>query len=108
MFKSLFGKNEEYDGVEKGEFHEESAQGEPIARKSIMRIIAIQIVYNEDDGVCYTMATCINEHNRIETINIEGFNIDSNVSNIVGAQVEYETDEEYDPFEEYGKGRIFL
>ncbi|WP_027626500.1 hypothetical protein [Clostridium lundense] len=108
MFKSLFGKDEEFDGVEKGEFHDELDQGENIARRALMRIIDIQIVYNTDDGVCYTMATCINEHNRIETINIEGFKIDSNVSNMVGAQVEYETYDEYDPDEEYGRGRIFL
>lgn len=108
MFKSLFGKNEEFDGVEKGEFHEGFDQDETIVRRALMRIIATQIVYNEDDGVCYTMATCINEHNRIETINIEGFKIDANVSNMIGAQVEYETYDEYDLDEEYGRGRIFL
>lgn len=133
MFKSLFGKNKEYDGVEKGEFHEEFQQDDyseeceeneeeyeeyqetyeeyqerqPIVvRKALMRIIDTQIVYNKRHGVCYTMATCINEHNRIETINIEDCIIDSNVTNMIGAQIEYKGYTEYEPLNE--NSRIFL
>lgn len=114
LFTSLFRKDKEINGVEKGKIYEGRYEDETIVRKVIMKIIDVEIVYNEDEGVCYTMATCINEHNRIETINIEGFKIDRNVLNIIGAQMEYETHEEYELDEEYelnegyDKGRIFL
>ena len=104
MFKSFF-KSED-DGVERGRFEEDENSTRTILRKARMRIVKTQIVYDGEEGVFVTVAACINEDNQLETISIEGFNIDSSVTNLVGAYIDYEEFEEYD--EEGVDGKIVV
>jgi hypothetical protein len=66
-----------------------------IRREATFRILDTAIIYNEDEEYYYTLATCINENNVIETISIEGFEIHENVSELKGAYIDYEEVEEH-------------
>ena len=103
MFKALFGKNDEDEGVEIGTFENDDEQVSN--RKCTLRIINTQIIYDNDECIFYTLATCVNEINEIETVSLEGFIIDENVSNLEGSYIDYEEYEEYG--EDYTKGRIY-
>jgi hypothetical protein len=106
MFKSLFGRNDDNDGVEIGRFEEhEDSEETVVIRKGIFKILNTQIVYDNDEDTCYTLATCVNEKNELETIKIEGFIIDENVADLIGASIEYE--EYLEDEEEYIHGKIF-
>ena len=48
-------------------------------------------LYNDEEDY-YTLATCANENNIIETISIEGFEIHENVVELKGAYIDYEQD----------------
>ncbi|MBK5241044.1 hypothetical protein [Clostridium sp.] len=65
-----------------------------IRREATFRILNTAIIYNEDEEYYYTLATCINENNVIETISIEGFDIHENVIELKGAYIDYEEVEE--------------
>jgi hypothetical protein len=107
MFKSLFGRNDDSDGVEIGRFEEQEDSGERVAvRKGIFKILNTQIVYDNDESTYYTVAACVNEKNQLETITLEGFSIDENVTNLIGASIEYE--EYLEDEEEFIQGKIFI
>lgn len=76
-----------------------------ITRKAKLKILKAEIVYNDEDDVYETMATCINEDNKIETISIEDFTIDSVITNFVGTYIDYE--EYTKDGEESFTGRIY-
>jgi hypothetical protein len=63
-------------------------------REATFRILYVAIIYNEAEEYYYTLATCINENNVIETITIEGFDIHENVTELKGAYIDYEEYEE--------------
>jgi len=65
-----------------------------ISRDATFRILNTAIIYNKDEEYYYTLATCINENNVIETISIEGFEIHENVIELKGAYIDYEEVEE--------------
>jgi len=104
VFKGLFGRIEEDDAVEVGKFEEQEDEAISI-RKCKLRILNTQIIYDSDEALYYTLATCINEKEQVETISLEGFSIESNVGGLVGSYIDYE---EFDDFGEItNKGRIY-
>ncbi|MBZ9686742.1 hypothetical protein G9F72_010440 [Clostridium estertheticum] len=85
------------DRVEKIEFAEIINVDRLIRREATFKILNTAIIYNEEEEYYYTLATCVNEKNVIETISIEGFDIHENVLELRGAcidYVEYEEDSE--------------
>ena len=89
---SLFkGKD---DVIEDIEFFEVLNGSKNVIRKTRFRILNTAIIYNEEEYFYYTVATCINENNKIETISIEGFGIQENVIDFKGAYIDYEEYEE--------------
>jgi hypothetical protein len=108
MFKSLFGRDDENDGVEIGKFEqcgEEDEEEKVIIRKGKFKILNTQIIYDNDECSFYTLATCVNEKRELETISLEGFSIDENVTDLAGSLIQYE--EYLDDEEEYVSGKIF-
>lgn len=101
MFKSLFGSNQDQDGLENDQSDNCYDEENPILRSGIFKILSTQIAYDPEEEHFYTLATCINEIDEIETIYIDGFKIDKNVSNLAGAYIDYEE------FEDGCSGRIF-
>lgn len=103
MFKSLFGRDDDEDDYKiSTEDAEESLQS---IRKAIFKIINVQVIYDSDECIFYTAATCINENNKIETINLDGFTIDTDIDSLIGANIDYE---EFEEFEEIAvRGRIY-
>jgi len=63
-------------------------------RQARLRILNTAIIYNKEEDFDYTLATCVNENNLIETISIEGFSIHENVMDFKGAYIDYEEYEE--------------
>jgi hypothetical protein len=109
MFKSLFGRNDENDGVEIGKFEEcekEDEEEKIVIRKGKFKILNAQIIYDNDECTFYTLATCVNEKRELETISLEGFSIDENVADLAGSLIDYEK-YLYDE-EEYISGKIFI
>ena len=110
MFKSLFGKNDDSDGVQIGRLEqyeqEDEEQGKIIIRQGKFKILNTQIVYDNDECTFYTLATCINEKKELETISLEGFNIDENVTDLLSSYIDYE--EYIEDEEEYISGKIFM
>ena len=90
----LFKDKRNNDGVETNEFDKIINVNKLILREAIFRILNIAIIYNEEEEYYYTLATCVNENNVIETISIEGFDIHENVVELKGAYIDYEEYEE--------------
>ena len=61
-----------------------------IIRQVRFRILDTSIIYNKEEDFYYTLATCVNENNEIETISIEGFGIQESVIDFKGAYIDYE------------------
>lgn len=61
-----------------------------IIRQVRFRILNTSIIYNEEEDFYYTLATCVNENNEIETISIEGFVIQESVIDFKGSYIDYE------------------
>ncbi len=61
-----------------------------IIRQGRFRILNTSIIYNVEEDFYYTLATCVNENNDIETISIEGFGIQENIVDLKGAYIDYE------------------
>lgn len=80
-------------------------ESEEITRKGTFRILNTSVVYDSDDEVFNTVATCINEKNKIETISIDGFEILSEVKNLDGANIDYQ--EFFEDGEQYYSGKIY-
>lgn len=98
MFKAFFG--------EKDVCEEETIEDHrKIVRKAQLKILSTNIVYNSEEDVFDTVATCINENGNIETLSIEGFHIEAEVTALVGALISLEEYEEDD--EEYSIGTIY-
>lgn len=77
-----------------------------ITREATLRILNTAIIYNEEENYYYTLATCVNENNVIETISIEEFDIHEKVIELRGAYiyyVEYEEEGEIN-----STGRIYF
>lgn len=106
MFKSLFGNSDDSDDFDKYSYEEKQTDDRFMLRTTTLKIISTQIIYDSDDGVYYTIATCINESNEIETINIEGFKIEGMLSSLVGCNLDYEEFES--DGEESTSGRIYM
>lgn len=98
MFKSFFGEKEE---VQEGIIEE----CRNIIRKAQLKILSTNIIYDSEEDVFDTVATCINEKGDIETLSIEGFHIEPEVTALVGALVSLEEYEE--DGEEYSLGTIY-
>ncbi len=109
MFKFLFGGNDDDDEIEIGkseEYDNEDNEGKTIIRQGRLKILSTQVVYDYDESTFYTLATCINEKNQLETISIEDFHIDENVTSLSGAFIDYEKYLEDE--EEYAIGKIYM
>lgn len=92
------------DGSENHENYTGS-EDEEVTRKGTFRILNTSIVYDSDDEVFNTVATCINEKNKIETISIDGFEILSEVKDLAGANIDYQ--EFFEDGEQYYSGKIY-
>ena len=93
----MYKEKNNNDVVEKIEFGEIINVDRLINREATFRILNTAIIYNGEEEYYYTLATCINENNVIETISIEGFEIHENVIELRGAYIdyaEYEVDSE--------------
>jgi|GEM_PF-1566645 len=90
----IFKDKENNNGGEKIKFVEILNKNRKIIRKASFRILNTAIIYNEEEDFYYTLATCVNEGNVIETISIEGFGILENVIDFKGAYIDYEEYEE--------------
>lgn len=90
----LFNKGKSNDGVERVEFREIINESRIIIRQATFRILNTAIIFNEEEDYYYTLATCVNENNVIETISIEGFDIHENVIELKGAYIDYEEHED--------------
>jgi hypothetical protein len=90
----LFKNQRNGNGSQKNEFEKIINVDKLITREATFRILNIAIIYNEVEEYYYTLATCINENNVIETITIEGFDIHENVTELKGAYIDYEEYEE--------------
>jgi len=90
----IFKDKENNDGVEKNKFVEILNENRRIKRQARFRILNTAIIYNEEEDFYYTLATCVNENNVIESISIEGFGILENVIDFKGAYIDYEEYEE--------------
>ena len=89
---SLFkGKD---DVIEDIEFVEVLNETRNVIRRARFRLLSTSIIYNEEEHFYYTVATCINENNKVETIGIEGFGIQENVMDFKGTYIDYEEYEE--------------
>ena len=69
-------------------------------KKSLYKILKVNVVFDSEDQEYVTLATCINEKGRIETISIEDFEIQGNINNLEGnfIEIEEEDDEELKGF----------
>jgi len=85
----LFKDRNNNDGVGKIEFAGIINVDRLIRREATFRILNTTIIYNGEEEYYYTLATCINENNLIETISIEGFEIHANVVELKGAYIDY-------------------
>jgi len=83
-------EKENDNGEEKIKFVEILNENRTILRKVIFRILDTTIIYNEEEDFYYTLATCVNESNEIETISIEEFGIHENVVDFKGSFIDYE------------------
>jgi nanoRNase/pAp phosphatase (c-di-AMP/oligoRNAs hydrolase) len=101
----LFNKEKSNDGVEKVGFGEVFNEERTVIRKITFRILNTSIIYNTEEDDYETLATCINEHNEIETISIEAFKVDEKVTEFRGAYIDY-TEIEGD-FDVECTGRIY-
>lgn len=102
MFKSLFGRNDDEDDYKLSIEDDTELQS---IRKAVFKIINVQIIYDSDECLFYTAATCINENNKIETINLDDFIVDKDIDSLIGSNIDYE---EFEEFEEITvKGRIY-
>jgi hypothetical protein len=90
----LFNKGKNNDGVERVEFQELLNESRILIREATFRILNTAIIYNAEEDYYYTLATCVNENNVIETISIESFDIHENVTELKGAYIDYEEHEE--------------
>ncbi|MCB2292757.1 hypothetical protein LGK95_04300 [Clostridium algoriphilum] len=90
----LFNEKENKDGLEKVKFGKKLKKDRVIKREATFRILNTAIIYNDEEDYYDTLATCVNEHNVIETISIEGFDIHENVTELKGAYIDYEEDTE--------------
>lgn len=90
LFKDKYNNN----GVEKNEFDKIINVDRLTIREATFRILNTAIIFNQEEEYYYTLATCINENNVIETISIEGFEILENVTALIGACIDYEEYEE--------------
>ena len=107
MFKSLFGRTDDNDGVQIGkleQYEKEDEDEKIIIRRGKFKILNTQIVYDNDECTFYTLATCINEKKELETISLEGFSIDENVTDLNGSYIDYE--EYIEDEEEYISGKV--
>ncbi|MCB2292723.1 hypothetical protein LGK95_04130 [Clostridium algoriphilum] len=89
-----FKEKENNDGGKKIKFVEILNENRRIKRKASFRILNTAIIYNEEEDFYYTVATCVNENNVIESISIEGFGILEDVIDFKGAYIDYEEYEE--------------
>lgn len=86
----LFNKEKSNDGVEKVGFGEVFNEDRTVIRKITFRILNTAIIYNTGGEFYETLATCVNEHNEIETISIDAFKVDEKVTEFRGAYIDYE------------------
>lgn len=94
MMGSIFKEKENNYGRKKIKFVEILKEDRKIIRKASFRILNTEIIYIKEEDYYYTLATCVNENNVIETISIEGFGILENVIDFKGAYIDYEEYEE--------------
>jgi len=85
---------ENNNGAKKNRFVEILNENRKITRQERFRILNTAIIDNEEEDFYYTLATCVNENNVIETISIEGFGILENVIDFKGAYIDYQEYEE--------------
>lgn len=90
----LFKERKNNDGVEKIGFEEIINKRRTVIREATFRILNTSIIYNAEEDYYYTLATCVNENNVIETISIESFDIHENVIELNGAYIDYQEHEE--------------
>ena len=90
----LFKDRNNIEGVETNKYEEIINVARLIIREATLRILNTTIIYNPEEEYYYTLATCINENNVIETISIEGFEIHKNVIDLKGAYINYAEYEE--------------
>ena len=65
-------------------------------KKYLYKVLKINVVFDSEDQEYITLATCINEKGRIETINIEDFEIQGDINNLENAFIEIEEDDSED------------
>lgn len=90
----IFKDIKNHSRVEKTEFAEIINVDKLIIREATFKILNTAIIYNAEEEYYYTVATCINENNLIETINVEGFEIRPNILELRGAFIDYKEYEE--------------
>ena len=86
-----FYKEKENNDGDGGELIVEILNGDrDIIRQGRFSILDTSIIYNVEEDFYYTLATCVNENNDIETISIEGFAIQENIIEFKGTYIDYE------------------
>lgn len=90
----LFKERKNNDGIEKIGFEEIINKRRTVVREATFRILNTSIIYSAEEDYYYTLATCVNENNVIETISIESFDIHENVIELNGAYIDYQEHEE--------------
>ena len=85
----LFNKEKNNGGAKGVEYGEIINVHRMITREATLRILNTAIIYNAEEDYYYTLATCVNENNVIETISIEEFDIQENVIELRGAYIDY-------------------
>ncbi|MBU3114080.1 hypothetical protein [Clostridium lacusfryxellense] len=88
---SFYKEKENNDGDGGGiNFVEILNENRDIIRQGRFIILNTSIIYNVEEDFYYTLATCVNDNNEIETISIEGFGIQENILDFKGAYIDYE------------------
>ena len=95
MFNSLFKSNDRTEDVypDDTSVTEESGKRE-LTRQATLKILNTQIIYDPEYNIYDSVATCINENNQIETLSINGLDIDTYITSLIGNYIDYEVYEE--------------
>jgi hypothetical protein len=105
VFNSIFRNGEQEDDVKKMNHINDENKNTTVLRKETFRVLSTQIVYDSEQDSYNTLATCVNQNDEIETVNINGFKVERGVTSLVGAFIDIEVTE--DAGEEYYAGRIY-
>lgn len=95
MFNSLFKTKDKTEDVYQGDITLNKDDGSrELTRQATLKILNTQIIYDPEYNIYDTVATCINENNQIETLSINGLDIDTCITSLIGNYIDYQVYEE--------------